>query len=92
MTPLQMYNLGYTNKQIAESFKISSSTLSRMLLSDTEHKPTKRHTRVGLDIVKETIEIRRKGATWMDAANYTGYHERTLQRAVKYYAAQGLIE
>lgn len=92
MTPLQMYNLGYTNKQIAESFKISSSTLSRLLLSDPEYKPTKRHTRVSLDIVKEAVLLRTHGKTWMDAAHYTGYHERTLQRAVKYYAAQGLIK
>jgi Mn-dependent DtxR family transcriptional regulator len=87
-----MYKLGYTNKQIAESFKISSSTLSRMLLADPEYKPTKRDSRVSLDIIKETLRIRGKGATWMDAAHYIGYHERTLQRAVKYYAAQGLIE
>lgn len=92
MTPLQMYNLGYTKKQIAESFKISVSTVGRMLLADPEYKATKRHDRVSLDIIKETIRIRRKGATWMDTAHYIGYHERTLQRAVKYYAAQGLIE
>lgn len=84
MNVKSLYEQGYKLTVIAEMLGIGRATVCRHL-KNVERRPRRQVTE---EYAQMAVQMRENGFTWAQASDKIGFHERALQRAVKYYESQ----